>query len=72
MSGKGLLEANKLFGEFAGGLSGKTSWVAATKKDGSVELQTRKSLKVRMAQIIQEGRRWIFASNAAGRMITHI
>jgi hypothetical protein len=57
MSGKGLLEANKLFGESAGGLSGKISWVAATKEDRSFELRARKLLKVRMARIIQERRR---------------
>jgi hypothetical protein len=59
MSGKGLLEANKLLWKSAGGLSERTAGVVASKKDRSFERWPRKWLKARMTQIIQAGRRFI-------------
>ena len=42
MSGKGLMEANKLFREFASGLPGRAAGVVAKKKDLNFERWPRK------------------------------
>jgi hypothetical protein len=64
MSGKSLVEANRLFRKSTGGLSGGRVQLVAAEKDRSFERWLRKWLNVQMAQIVLAGRRFILSLTA--------